>query len=158
MIPLAEVLSSTLDGVRDDNGRLMQLLDRYEQAALSLFSCDEIHETMREVARLSLVAEAISDVAKAVRDKARVQLQAVMAEMGAEAIDIGSHRVSLAKGAEYVDIYAPEEVPTQLKVQPPTPPPEPDVFAIKSLLRAGEDVPGARLAHRRPTVRFQAKG
>ena len=65
-----------------------------------------------------------------------------MAETGCPAVALASHVVHLGTKPARVDIENESAIPAELMR---TPPPAPDKVAIAKLLRAGAEVPGARL-------------
>jgi len=114
----------------------------------------EIIEAMQDSARLHLVAMDIVTAAKAVASAARDALQLAFEETGCPAVDITGYRVSAQDGSRVVRIMDASKIPHNYTTQPPTPPREPDMKLIRTLLVAGDDVPGAELSRSSPSIRF----
>ena len=114
----------------------------------------EIIEALQDSARLHLAALDIANAAKAVATAARDALQSAFAETGCPAVNIAGYRVSAADALRVVRVIDATMIPHNYTIQPPTPPREPDMKMIRTLLVAGEDVRGCELAEGRPSVRF----
>jgi hypothetical protein len=72
-------------------------------------------------------------------------LKMCMEVAGVNKIDCPHFALSIAKNPPSVEIDEPGLLPYRFTIQPPMPPAVPDKAAIKAALKAGEDVPGARL-------------
>ena len=83
------------------------------------------------------------------RQKAAAGLRAYllhnMQESGITKLESPLFKIALRDNPPAVDVYEPGLVPNEYMRQPETPPPAPDKTAIKAALKAGKDVPGARL-------------
>lgn len=94
-----------------------------------------------EIARLTAL--------KKQREKAAAGLRAYllrnMLDAGIEKIDSPLFRIKLAKNPAALEVFEAATVPEKFWVQPPTPPKAIDNAALKAALKAGEDVPGAKL-------------
>lgn len=64
---------------------------------------------------------------------------------GIEKIECPHFRLSIKNNPAAVEIFEPGLVPASFMRTPEPPPPAPDKTAIKEALKAGQDVPGARL-------------
>ena len=64
---------------------------------------------------------------------------------GIEKIECPHFRLSIKNNPAAVDVFEPGLVPASFMRTPEPPPPAPDKTAIKEALKAGQDVPGARL-------------
>jgi hypothetical protein len=131
------LLWDTLEGETD----ALALLDRLIAAAQSDASLEAA--TREQAQRLGQRARRFADRAAGYRAAMRLVLDAI----GTRRAERPGATVSLSPGRLSVEIHAPDQVPTQLRK-----PGEPDKAAIKRLLDAGEDVPGARLARGDDTI------
>ena len=68
-----------------------------------------------------------------------------MEACGIQKIESPYFVLSIAKNPPSVHIEDEKLLPAKFMVTPPAPPPQPDKTAIKEALKAGQDVPGARL-------------
>ena len=75
----------------------------------------------------------------------REYLMANMIAMGATKIETPLFRLAIKNNPAAVDVFEPGLVPASFMRTPEPPPPAPDKTAIKEALKAGQDVPGARL-------------
>jgi len=64
---------------------------------------------------------------------------------GIQQIECPHFRLSIKNNPGSVDIYEPDLVPAEFMVQPDTPPPAANKKAIGEAIKAGREVPGARL-------------
>lgn len=94
-----------------------------------------------EIKRLQDLKAARERIAKGLRD----YLKRNMEDAGIEKIECALFKFSIQKNPPAVDLYEPALLPTGYMVTPPAPPPAPDKKAIAADLKAGKDVPGARL-------------
>lgn len=70
-----------------------------------------------------------------------------MQRTGISKIDCPLFSISVANNPPSVDVYDPLSLPSQYMRQPDTPPPAPDKTAIKTALKAGVEVQGAKLVN-----------
>lgn len=94
------------------------------------------------------VIDAATDRMKALRNRAeglRRYLLNGMQFAGIERIEGPAISIKRAKNPAAVDLFQPELVPAEFMRQPEPPPAAPDKKAIGEALKAGRDVPGARL-------------
>jgi hypothetical protein len=153
---------------------LYQLTDQYRQAAERLADLDlpdeVIADTLEGMAgelevkatnvaafarNLETTAAAIKDAeaSMAARRKAierraeslRHYLLHNMQRAGIKRIDSPHFTLSVKDNPPAVDVFDPFQLPAEFMRQPDPPPPAPDKPAIKEALKAGVDVPGARL-------------
>lgn len=75
----------------------------------------------------------------------REYVRGAMEHTGIKKIECPHFVISLRANPEAVDVFDAAQVPAQFMRQPEPPPPAVDKTAIKAALKAGEDVPGARL-------------
>lgn len=68
-----------------------------------------------------------------------------MATAGVQRIECPHFRVSIQRKPDSVDIYEPGLVPAEFMRTPEPPAPAPDKRAIAEAIKAGQDVPGARM-------------
>lgn len=82
-------------------------------------------------------------------DKRVASLQAYtltcMQVAGVQKIQGPRFKISVRDNPQAVDVFDAAQVPAEFMRQPEPPPPSPDKVAIKAALKAGRDVPGARL-------------
>jgi hypothetical protein len=65
---------------------------------------------------------------------------------GVSKIECPYFRLSIQNNPPKVDLYEPDLIPLEYMVQPETPPPAPDRTAIAAAIKAGVEVPGAKLS------------
>jgi hypothetical protein len=68
-----------------------------------------------------------------------------MQAAGVQKIEGPRFKITIRSNPEAVDVFDAAQVPAAFMRQPEPPPPSPDKTAIKAALKAGTDVPGARL-------------
>ena len=87
---------------------------------------------------------------KAIENRARHLLEYVhgcMETAGVQKIECPLFRIAVQRKAPSVDVFEPGLVPAEYMHQPETPPAMADKKAIADALKAGQDVPGARLLY-----------
>lgn len=94
-----------------------------------------------EIARLQALDAADLKKAQGLRE----YLKTNMLACGISKIDTPLFKISIRNNPEAVDIFDLLQVPSEYMRQPETPPAVPDKAAIKTFLKIGGDVPGARL-------------
>lgn len=94
-----------------------------------------------EIARLQKLKAHRQKIAQDLRDYLKRNMEAT----GIERIECPLFKISIKKNPPAVDIVDESAIPESLKKAPEPPAPKPDKTAIKKLLQAGEDVPGAVL-------------
>jgi len=153
---------------------LYELAAEYRQAALTLADLDLDEQTVADtleglsgdlevkatnVAMFARNLEATAaqikeaEAAMATRRKAiehradglRRYLLVCMQQTGVTKIDSVHFRIAVRDNPPAVDVFDSEQLPAEFMRQPEPPPPAPDKTAIKEALKAGRDVPGARL-------------
>ncbi len=119
----------------------------------------ELELKAQNIARFALnqdaMAEAIENAADAMKQRAqrlrkrtahlRQYLLSNMQAAGLQRIEAPEVVLAIKNNPESVVIFAEDELPEQFMVQPEPPPKRPDKTAIKSAIKAGAVVPGARL-------------
>lgn len=68
-----------------------------------------------------------------------------MQSAGVQKIEGPRFKIAIRSNPEAVDVFDAAQIPAAFMRQPEPPPPSPDKTAIKAALKAGADVPGARL-------------
>ena len=131
-----QTVADTLEGLKfpleqkaEAVGMMVKNLDAF---------ADKIDEAMKAMASRKA---AIKNRA----DKIRDYLQAQMARTQITKIDAPHFALTIKKNPPGVDVFDAAAVPDEFKRIPPIPMPEPDKSKIKDALKAGTDVPGARL-------------
>lgn len=87
---------------------------------------------------------------KAIESRARHLLEYVhgcMETAEVQKIECPHFRLAIQAKPPGVDVYEPGLLPREYMRQPEPPPPEPDKKAIAAAIKAGTEVPGARLVH-----------
>jgi hypothetical protein len=79
-------------------------------------------------------------------DRVRQYLLTNMQACGITKIESPWFAISIRKNPPAVEIVDEALIPPELMMTPPPPPPKPNKEAIKALLKAGQEVPGARLS------------
>jgi hypothetical protein len=127
----------------------------YRSACAGLAAGADLLDVLRGAGDIVLAAEAIADAAKQAETAARAALAQAMSETGCPAVALASHTVHLGTKPARVDIEDEAAIPAELMR---TPAPAPDKVAIGKLLRAGREVPGARLlGNHEPMVVFKGR-
>jgi hypothetical protein len=121
---------------------LRDAVTTYRAASAGLATGGDLLDMLRAAGSVVLAAEAITAAAKQAEATARAALATCMAETGCPAVALASHVVHLGTKAARVDIEDESAIPAELMR---TPAPAPDKAAIAKMLRAGAEVPGARL-------------
>lgn len=78
-------------------------------------------------------------------ERLRTYMLDCMQLAGVQRIESPHLRISVAKTPPSVDVFDAAQLPGEFMRQPEVPPPAPDKAAIRDALKAGLDVPGARL-------------
>lgn len=87
---------------------------------------------------------------KAIENRAKHLLEYVhgcMETAQVQRIECPHFRLAIQAKPPSVDVYEPGLIPEQYMRAPEAPPPAPDKTAIAQAIKAGEEVPGARLVH-----------
>lgn len=88
---------------------------------------------------------------KAIEGRARHLLdyvQGCMETAGVQRIECPHFKLAIQRSPASVDVYEPGLLPAMYMTQPVPPEPAPDKRAIADAIKAGEEVPGARLVQR----------
>ncbi len=75
----------------------------------------------------------------------RAYVLSSMQAAGVQKIEGPRFKITIRSNPEAVDVFDAAQIPAAFMRQPEPPPPSPDKTAIKAALKAGTDVPGARL-------------
>jgi hypothetical protein len=151
-IAAATALRETLAA---SHGPLRNAVAAYRTACASLTPDADLLDALRAAGNIALAAEAIAAASKEAETAARAALAQAMSEAGCPSVALESHTVHLSHKPAYVAIEDQSAIPADLMR---TPPPAPDKVAIGKLLRAGKEVPGARLAgNNQPLCVFKGK-
>jgi hypothetical protein len=102
-------------------------------------SAIKAHEEAQTARRKAIEARA---------DSLRAYLQRCMEACGIEKIDGPGVHIGFRKSSAVV-INEPGLIPALFVRTPPAPPPAPDKVAIGAAIKAGQEVPGAHIEHRR---------
>ena len=94
-----------------------------------------------EIARLTALKAHRVKVAQGLRD----YLMDSMQRMQIERIECPMFAISIRRNPAAVEVFDVMQIPAEFMVAPEPPPARPDKKAIGALLKAGKDVPGARL-------------
>lgn len=104
---------------------------------------------------LETTAEAIREAEKAMAtrrksiearaENLRRYLQGAMEAIGIQKIECPQFALSIKTNPPSVDVFDEKQIPAAFMRQPETPPPAPDKVAIKAAIKAGQEIPGARL-------------
>lgn len=94
-----------------------------------------------EIERLQALKAQRERVAQGLRD----YLKRNMESAGIDKIECPMFKITIAKNPPAVDLFDPLSLPAQYMVVPDPRPAAPDKKAISAALKAGQDVPGARL-------------
>jgi hypothetical protein len=135
------------------HAQLRDAVAAYRAAAAALAPAADLLDVLRAAGSIVLAAEAITAASKNAEAAARTALASAMAETGCPAVALASHTVHLGTKAARVDIENESAIPAELMRTP-----APDRVAIGRLLRAGADVPGAKLSgNNEPTLVFRSR-
>jgi hypothetical protein len=94
-----------------------------------------------ELERLTALKKQRQKAAAGLREYLKVHMQAT----GIQKIEAPLFKIRLQNNPPAVDVFEPDLVPIEFMTQPEPPPPAPDRKAIAGALKAGIDVPGAKL-------------
>lgn len=94
-----------------------------------------------EIARLTALKTSRCKKAQGLRD----YLKRCMVDGGFQKLDSPLFSISLRDNPPAVEIFEPGLIPAEFMKTPATPPPAPDKTAIKAAIKAGIEVPGAKL-------------
>jgi len=94
-----------------------------------------------EIERLQALKKQRANAAAYLRKYLLHNMQAT----GITKIETPLFKLSVRDNPPAVEIYEPGLIPAEYMKQKPPPPPEPDKTAIKDAIKAGQDVPGAKL-------------
>lgn len=94
-----------------------------------------------EIARLSALKATRTRKAQGLRDYLKINMIAA----GIQNLDSPLFCISLRINPPAVDIFEPGLIPAEFMKTPTPPPPAPDKTAIKAAIKAGIEVPGAKL-------------
>lgn len=94
-----------------------------------------------EIERLTALKKSREKTAASLRE----YLKTNMIAAGISKLESPLFKVSLRDNPPAVDVFEPGLIPVEFMTQPETPPPSPNKTAIKEAIKAGKDVPGARL-------------
>lgn len=132
----AEVVTDTLDAM---SGELEA------KAQNVVFFARDLQAT---AAAIKEAEEAMARRRKAIENRARHLLEYVhgcMETAGVQRIECPHFRVSIQRKPDSVDIYEPDLLPIEFMRTPEPPAPAPDKRAIADAIKAGREVPGARM-------------
>jgi hypothetical protein len=137
------------------HAQLRDAVASYRTACAALAPDTDLLDALPAAGNIVLAAEAITAASKQAEATARTALAQAMSETGCPAVALVNHVVHLGTKPARVDIEDESAIPAELMR---TPPPAPDKVAIGRLLRAGSEVPGARLlGNHEPMVVFKGR-
>ena len=132
-----QTLADTLEGLTGD------FQDKAKSVAMFIGNLEADAEAITAAAKaMTARAKRLQNRAEAVRTYLRVNMEAC----NFTKISCPWFTVSLRKNPPRVDVYDEPTVPDTYRVWPEPPPPVLDKRALLDALKAGEDVPGVRLA------------
>lgn len=95
-----------------------------------------------EIARLTALLQSREKKAAALRQYLLTNMQAA----NITKLESPLFKISLQNNPPTVEIYEPGLIPAEYMTKPVAPPPAPDKTAIKAAIKAGTEVPGAKLS------------
>ena len=134
----AQTIADTIEssGIVDDIAQKSQNLEYVARSAETYLPAIDA-----EIARLTALKAHRVKVAQGLRD----YLMSSMIRMQIERIECPMFAISIRSNPPSVDVFDSLQVPEALMVTPEPPPARPDKKAIGALLKAGHEIPGARL-------------
>lgn len=142
---LAETLQDMdlpLEAIADTLAAESNLVEKSAAVAAVIKNLDSMADMM------AAEAERMADRAKAVAKRAeqvKAYLHACMELAGATKIEHPQFTLAIQKNPASVEIFSEEQIPAAFMRQPEPPAPKPDKKAILAALKAGTDVPGAKI-------------
>lgn len=134
----AQTIADTIEGtgIIDD---IEKKVEGYELVARSLEQFTPAIDA--EIARLKALKEKRTGAAKLLREKV---MEFFLAH-GIEKVMAPRFTLALRLNPEAVDVFDERQIPQQFMTVPKVPDPVPNKTAIKAAIKAGQDVPGAKL-------------
>ena len=135
----AQTVADTLEGISDG------LMSKAENVGMMVRSIEADASAIKQWAKDA------ADRAKAMESRAdqlRAYMTRCLEDAGIEKVEAPGIRISWRKSTA-VAIDDAALIPAEYMQQKPPPEPEPDKTKIGDALKAGKDVPGAKLDHRR---------
>ena len=136
----AETIADTIEG----SGIVDSIADKAQAIEFVARGAESHHATIdAEIARLQALKAHRSKVAQGLRDYVKRSMEALEIER----IECPLFQISIRKNPPAVDVFDPLSLPAQYMVVPAPKPPvaAPDRKAIAAAIKAGADIPGARL-------------
>jgi len=133
-----EVIEDTLSGLSGD-------LEVKGQAVAAFIKNLEATAAAIKEAEAGMAArrKALENRAARVKD----YLLASMMVAGVKKIECPLLKLTVRDNPPAVEVYEPGLIPSEFMRQPEPPPPAPDKAALKEAMKAGQEIPGARLTH-----------
>ncbi|MBC7357613.1 MAG: siphovirus Gp157 family protein [Desulfacinum sp.] len=132
-----EVVQDTLEALKGE------VEVKATNVAAFIRNLEALAEQIRQAeARMAERRKAIESRAERVRQYLLANMQAC----GITKIESPWFAIAIRKNSPSVEIVDEAAIPPELMIAPPPPPPKPNKEAIKALLKAGQEVPGARLS------------
>ncbi|MGJ7512384.1 siphovirus Gp157 family protein [Variovorax sp. GT1P44] len=131
-----ETLADTLEGM---SGELE------EKAQNVIFFARNLEATAAAIKEAEAKMAARRKALETRADGLRRYVFSAMQLAGVTKIECPYFRLAIQNNPPSVDLYEPDLLPLEYMTQPETPPPAPDRKAIGAALKAGKDVPGAKL-------------
>jgi len=134
----AETVADTIEasGLTDDIAQKAQNLEYVARSAETYLPAIDA-----EIARLTALKAHRVKVAQGLRD----YLMNSMQRMQIERIECPMFAISIRSNPPSVDVFDQQQLPIDYMVSPERPPDRPDKALIKEALKAGHEIPGARL-------------
>lgn len=133
-----EVLRDTVEGLQ---GELQVKAQNVARFVLNQEAMAEAIENAAE--QMQLRAKRLRNRTGYLKQYLLTNMQAV----GLQKVESPEIVLSIRNNPESVVVFDEKALPADLMVQPPAPPLRPDKMRIKDLLKAGQEVAGARLEH-----------
>jgi hypothetical protein len=153
--PHADAAATALrQALAASHAALRESVTSYRTAWSALAADTDLLDVLRAAGSLVLATEAIVTASKQVEATARTALAQTMSETGCPAVVLAHHTVHLGSKPASVEIEDAAAIPAELMRVP-----VPDRVTIGRLLRAGTEVPGARLINdnKEPVCVFRAR-
>ena len=131
-----EVIEDTLESLTGD------IEVKAQSVAFVARNCEALAAQIKEAEKQ------MADRRKALEARAarlRDYMLACLLVAGVKKIEGPLLKISVRDNPEAVEVFDAAQLPAAMMKQPETPPPSPDKAAIKAAIKAGQDVPGAKL-------------
>lgn len=145
----ADLDATTIADTIEASGLTDDIAIKAQNLEIVARSAEAHHDAIdAEIKRLTALKKQRSAIAQGLRD----YLLTNMVGMGIQKIDCPLYSIKLQNNPASVDVFEPGLLPAEFMRQPEAPPPAPDKKAIAAAIKAGRDVPGAKLAQSKKLV------